>query len=338
MGLKYSESIVQIGLNENNLPIFFKKEWHALINKSNTKSIFVYDNESEIIISIILYKIKILHKAEYVCCPIKFDGSIPNRKDEIIFLNNLHNFLRNEKICDVIIPPNGMVNFNVLPNNVYYYEIGQIYIDLTKSEEELFKELYPNYRNEIRKARREGLEMTFGPKNLDLFYNLYQSTYSRQNADFSSREKFLNQIQQFPNNMLIGISKFKGLEETGVCVFFDNKTAYYDASGSIVKTVLPGSNKALLFEVFIKLRDLGIEKIILGSYKDPKFITEKEIGIQTFKLRFGAKIEEGYHFMYIVNPIKFKLYMMGLRFKSIFVGRKLSLIYVKEKELKKVTK
>jgi hypothetical protein len=336
MSLKYTESLDKLKLNENCLPIFFSKGWHNLIKKTNTNSIFVYDINNQIVIPIIIFRQKFIKKAEYVYTPIKFDGSVPNKNDEIIFLNKLHKFLRCENICDIILPPNGMVNFKVLPKYVSYYHIGQIYIDLTKSKEELFKGLYPNYRNEIRKAGREGLEISIDSKNIDIFYNLYKSTYLRQNADFSSIEKFFHQIQEFPNNMIIGISRFKGEEETGVSVYFDKKIAYYDASGSVEKTILPGSNKCLLFDVFLKLKDLGIEKIILGSYKDSNFISKKELGIQIFKLRFGAEVQEGYHFIYIVNPFKFKLYMIALRLKSLLVGKKLSIIYAMKSEIKKV--
>jgi lipid II:glycine glycyltransferase (peptidoglycan interpeptide bridge formation enzyme) len=333
--IKSINFLTEIGLDENSFPIFFSKKWLGLKKNTNAVVLFFYDESGQIIVPIIIYKLRIINKAEYLYCPLTFSGNDISENIEFDFLNKLHIYFKKNKICDIILPPSTYVTFKSIPKNVYYYEMGIIHLNLTKSDDKIFNDFSANYRNEIKKCINVGLEKSFDLNNLNQYYEMYRSTYERQQMTYSEISKFNDIKNNFPNQTLIGISKYNGENQTGVLVYFDRKFAYYDSAGSSNNNKIPGANKALLFDIMLLLKKKGIEKFILGGYENSESVDKKSYGIQKFKLRFGSEIENGFHFIKIINPLKYRLFSFALFIKSILLRKKLSLFYSKKIELRK---
>ena len=68
-------------------------------------------------------------------------------------------------------------------------------MDLNKTEEELFAGFSSNYRNEIKKAIAESVQVKFDNSAFDKFYSLYARTHQRQGIYYDS-EKELRDLQR----------------------------------------------------------------------------------------------------------------------------------------------
>jgi len=334
--MKATSYLKLIGLEEKNFPIFFYDNWLQMLKKDNAKPIIFYDEIQEILVPVIIYKIKFIKKAEYIFAPLKYDASRLLPSDEYEFLNDFHKHLKTNKICDIIVPPSSVVNFKSIPLSVYYYKMDIINIDV--NNEDIFKKMSSNYRNEIRKAMQSGVETSFNLSNINDFYSLYSSTYYRQKIQCSSLDKFISFAELLPSQLLIGVSKYNNKIETAVLISFDKIMGYYDSAGSVFKPVFPGSNKLLIYDAIFELKKHGVKKLIMGSYKDAKFIDNKNNGIQQFKLRFGADIDQGFHFVKIINPFKMFFFNKLLKLKSIIFRKNFSFFYAKENEIFKSPK
>jgi hypothetical protein len=75
-----------------------------------------------------------------------------------------------------------------------------------------------------------------------------------------------------------------------------------------------------------KLKESNCQKLILGGFRDLVEDNSKIKGIQTFKLRLGAEIRDGYHFIKILNPWKYGIFNFLLKLKSIITRNEQSII------------
>ena len=57
--------------------------------------------------------------------------------------------------------------------------------------------------------------------------------------------------------------------------------------------------------------------------------------VHLFKLGMGAEIEDGYHFIKIINPVKYAIVNAALKCKSLLTGRDCSFVNLKGLEVKK---
>ncbi|MCL2326896.1 MAG: peptidoglycan bridge formation glycyltransferase FemA/FemB family protein [Bacteroidetes bacterium] len=327
------KSLTDKSLNQENFPIFFWDNWLKFSNTATSETKLYY--HKGIVVPIIIHKLKFLTKADYVYVPLKHDGTRLNEQEEFHFINKFHDFLKQEKICDVIFPPSHIVNFKVIPKNVLYFQLGIIIWDINQPEELILKKMTKNYQKKIKNALNSGVTTNFGFSELFDFYTLYSETLSRQKLQHTPFIEFENFIKKWANNTLVGVSRMSNIPEASVFIYFDNSFAYADSGGSAALTQLNGSNKLLLYEAILELHKRNIKKVVLGGYRNPNKTDKKHNGIQDYKLRYGAEIKEGYHFIKIINPIKYYLFEFALKIKSILTGKTLSFINTSGLDIKK---
>ncbi len=235
-------------------------------------------------------------QAQYLFPPVS-NGSLLTEEAEKIFLENFKSFCRKEKICDFIIPPMHYSLFNTLPDNSYYTDLGIIVVDLQKSEEELFKALSSNYRNEIRKAQAENLQVQFDNSQFSPFYSLYKSTHQKQGVYFDTQTELKNLIGNLgEKNCGIAIVKKDNEIYGASLILFNADEGYYFQSGAMDDCPHPGANKLLQLEIMKWLKQQGIKRYVMGGYRLGNVGGTKYDGIQKFKMRFGAEVKKGFHF------------------------------------------
>ena len=213
--------------------------------------------------------------------------------------------------------------------------MGVIGIDLSVTADDIFNKMNTTYRKQIRKAEKLGVTTHSGSETFTDFYNLYADTHSRQGLQHLTASDIKKLMEKMPLNILVGISKKDNTPEHSNLSVYDNTQAYSFWGGSAASPVVPGSNKILMWESIKTLKDLGVKKYILGGYRNPDINDDKHNGIQEFKLRFGAEVEKGYHFIKIINPVKYYLFSFALKIKSMLTGKKFYFINTSGLEIKK---
>jgi lipid II:glycine glycyltransferase (peptidoglycan interpeptide bridge formation enzyme) len=324
----------EANLNEALFPIFFRENWKALQSKEDPRSEIYYfiDQKSKAVVPFKVTRLKIIKKGEYLYIPLSFFGKEFLETEEKRILNNFHKSI--SKLCDVILPPQHIVNFKSIPSKVQYFKLGIMYIDLTLTDEIIFNKMSSAYRSKIRQAERGGVVTFLNEKTMSEFYDLYFEVLARQNMEYESKKFFEDQLTFLPENLLISISKFQDQIESSVYCLYDEFSCYYLYGGAAEYTNFSGSNKLLFWNLIRHIKSQGQKKLILGGFRENIKADSKLHGIQNFKIKFGASIQEGYHFIKVINPIRYWLFNFALKIKSKIKGKPLSIIRLDGLELK----
>lgn len=329
------KSLKEINVDQQNFPIFFWSNWLKLWSNGNTESFIYYNEKCNAIVPFRINKLKFLNKADYFYIPIGTDGRELEAIREKTFIDEFHIFLKKKKICDVIFPPLHFCNFKSIPDNVIYYKLGIIVLKINGNVDEIFNKMTSNYRNEIRKALKNNVKAAFGNELLNEVHTLYTIPHKIQKIQFEPLLFFDGLKNAFVNNIQFGVSYKDDSAETAILNLFDKNNAYYFYAGTNEKITTPGSNKLLLWESIKFFKTLGIKEFILGGYRDPNLTDKKHNGIQDFKLRFGADIIQGYHFIKVISPLRYKLFSFALTVKSFLYGKEFSFINKNGLDIKK---
>jgi lipid II:glycine glycyltransferase (peptidoglycan interpeptide bridge formation enzyme) len=237
-----------------------------------------------------------------------FDGAFS--ENLMTFYNNSYNFfVKNLEFSKSYE--------NKIPNNT-------LYIDLSKNEDQILKEMKQKGRYNIKKATNYGIkiEKTKDPKSkeFEAFWQLTKETTKRDN--FSSNPKvYYNNLLIFLNSKNIETYLYSAYFEnkiiaSAICVFYKNKaTYYYGASSSKHRNLM--APYLLQWEMIkdakknnMKIYDfLGIlpsyyeedgNYIINDSFNRIKFKKQEAVenflnthnfsGIAEFKTKFGGEI------------------------------------------------
>lgn len=331
------KSLKEINVNEAFFPVFFQDGYlkHVSTAEKTCEAWLYVNNDLGGIISFTTAKIKIITKGQYLFTPCDFEGKELAAEKEKYMVEDFHLFLIKRKMVDVILPPPHYVVFKCIPSKTSYYQIGSMFVDLMPNEDEIFNKFHKDYRKQIRKAETLSSKATFSLDLINDFYNLYQLTHKKQNIGFLPLEYFLNLIENLNSKTVVAIAYCDNNIESSLFIIKDKSTAYSWHSGTSDNPVFKGSNKFLMWEVFKQLKKEGVERYNYGGYRE--FVDENsKIGkITDFKLRFGSEIEQGYHFIKVINPVKYSIFNLLLKLKSKIKGKNLDLVNLDGLDIKK---
>ncbi len=279
---------------ELQYPLFFQKNY-ADYERTKGWEVKIFTDGSSYM-PVKLKKTRFIKQGQYLYPPM-IAGKRLTTNNEEAFLTRFITFCKNSAICDFIIPPLHYSLFAVVPKGSYFTPLGIIVVNLQKTDDELFKAFSSNYRNEIRKAQNENIEVVFDNSFFTPFYNLYKNTHLRQGIYFDSEQELRNLTNSLgEKSCAIAVVK-KGDEIYGAAlVLVNGSEAYYFQSGAAENCPYPGANKLLQLEIMKWLKGRGVTRYVMGGYRQGNVKGTKYEGIQKFKLRFGAEVEEGFHF------------------------------------------
>ncbi len=226
--------------------------------------------------------------------------------DELFaFLKNLG---EKERVGFVRISPileNALENFNIFksggfrnaPVHMMHPETTWL-LDITKSEDEIFKEMRKTHRNLIRRAGKEGVEIVRGAdeKYLKSFYEIHLETVSRHKFVPFSYDYIKEEISSFKDNDQISIfsAKYKNeIISSAIIVFYGDQAFYHHGASSSKYSKIPASY-LVLWEAIkeAEKRDKKIFNfygIVENKPKHPWF------GLSKFKKGFGGYKKELLH-------------------------------------------
>lgn len=299
-----------------DFPFSLSKTFTEYLNGGiNGKLIIV--KEGETIVPLLL-KTKLRFKIGYfVHIPLK-SGVRLMANEEKEFIESLSQFLKKHKLADFVIPPLHIENFSNLPKNAVGHKLGIIAVEIeNKTETQIFEAFKPVYRRHIRNAEKIDVEIKFGAEYFDDFYSIYSEKLKQENAVHDSYETLKKMIESCEEGIHFqcGVAYLNGKIEAGILNVSDKFGAYYLFGGSS-RNAHNGSFRLLHWELIKKYKALNLKYYKLGAHREGSMLTEKHARLASFKMGFGAEIQEGFQYTLIIRPIKFWLYNKLIHLKS----------------------
>lgn len=171
-----------------------------------------------------------------------------------------------------------------------------VIMDLTKSEEELLRNLKKDVRQSIRKAKEEKLETKFyinaTPEKQKEAWELLTKTgkekkfYVQPFSDFESKVKIWGE-----DSIIVTTYKDGEILAASLVLLFD-ENAFYTHAGTNLKGREVYASYQQLWETILYLKKLKIKKFDLEGINDERFpnFTRNWGGFSLFKLKFGGEV------------------------------------------------
>jgi len=232
---------------------------------------------------------------------ISLDGAL-SIDDERAFLKSATEYFRSTGAA-MIIPAANTALFRTYPQGAVAAPYGTFINDLTKPEDKMFAELHSDYRQNIRKATRSGVQVKSGPEYLDRCHELLVETMQRSKMKFKSLLEFRENISSFGDNVKIFVAESEGAIQACLISPFSMHTGYDWYSGIISKPAR-GAMHLLIWEAMRHFQQLGAKRFNFTGVRVKPQPGSKQEGIFNFKMRFGGVLAEGYMWKYSFSPLK----------------------------------
>ena len=128
-------------------------------------------------------------------------------EQEKMFLNNAMDHLRALKV-DLIVPATFNSLFRTYPDGALAAPYGNLVVDLTKSEEQLWQGVHRKHRSVIRNAIRQGVTIKSGIEHLDTAYNLTLASFLRSANGVVGRV-----LRQLPQEVVLVVHRCSAVRE-----------------------------------------------------------------------------------------------------------------------------
>jgi serine/alanine adding enzyme len=198
-----------------------------------------------------------------------------------------------------------------------YEEHLNILVDLTKSEETLWKKVFPKRRNQVLKAQKQGVSIEIVNDEIlfEQSYNILREIYKRAKLPLPGKEYFklafntfsekgyLKCFGAFYDNMLIGI----------MLVFYFNKRAYEWYIGCYPDFMKYNPNDLIIWEAFKWSKQNGSDIYDFGGAGKPGV----EYGVREYKKKFGGAIVNLGRYQKVHKSILMKISVIGFKFWQI---------------------
>ena len=230
---------------------------------------------------------------------------ILKKYNEIIVKKAIYSQFRNFRDWDstnIIFEKNGFVYENHL----------NILVDLTKSEEQLWKEVHSKRRNEVRRARKEGTSFSVktSESSLKNCYAILQEVYDRAKLPIPEYSFFYNLFHMHQEARLLVFTAYYKDEIIGCMLALCFGDTIYDFYAGSLKTFYKKyPNDLIPWEVFkwgkknnFKVFDFG------GAGK-----LDVAYGVREYKKKFGGQFVEFGRYEQIHQPIMFKIAKIGFK-------------------------
>jgi aminoglycoside 3-N-acetyltransferase len=282
-------------VNIHLYPYFYLKKYVALINESEGKNILFFTDEFGNTISCKIWVNKFLKIIQPTYPPLTKNGNRLSKKQEQDFLNKWVLFLVEKKIAHRITQPENFAIFKSFPRYSISASFGTYYIDLeNNTEEELFKKLHPKHRNVIKNAEKNSVTLLYGKNFIEDFYLLYKQTMKRSNMFCQDISYFLNFYNNLGPSVICGVAYYNGIPQGGIFMPYTKFGAFYLYGSSAEKIEINGSINYLHWNTIKLLKQKGVKRYDFVGARLSDVSGTKLEGIQQFKKRFGAELEEGF--------------------------------------------
>jgi Acetyltransferase (GNAT) domain len=214
--------------------------------------------------------------------------------------------------ADVIIPATTNTIFRTYPDGAEAVPYGTFVLDLTQTEDALWRQVHSKHRNKIRTAAKQGVRMLSGSEYLDTAYALVRDTFQRSRLPFMDQESFRRMVEALGDHVKVLVAEHEGRIQGCAVIPFSSYCAYY-VYGGTAEAGVTGAMNFLQWEAIRYFRNLGVQRYdFVGVRINPEKGSKAE-GLQMFKERFGGQLVKGYMWKYALRPFKAAAYSLGVR-------------------------
>jgi hypothetical protein len=232
-------------------------------------------------------------------------------EEERSFLKNVVEYFRSTG-ADIIIPSGNTAIFRTYPEGADAAPYGTFIKDLKQPEETLTSEIRKTYRQNIRKALAEGVQIRMGMEYLDVSYSLIADTLKRSKVTFKTLAEFKRMVLGLGEHVKIFVAEHNGAIQGCMVSPFSTYSAYNCYSGSRSEPVL-GAMHLLHWEAIRRFREWGVNSFdFQGVRIDPEKGSKQE-GIANYKKGFGGALVQGFLWKYPLRPLKAIGYSIAAR-------------------------
>lgn len=234
--------------------------------------------------------------------------------DEKAFLNSVVQYFRSIG-ADVIIPATTNTIFRTYPDGADAAPYGSYVIDLTQSEEDIWRNIDRIMRQNIKTAIKKGVTIRDGSNDLESAHKLIVETFQRSKLPFMGYEEFKHFVHGLGNNSKILIADCDGTPQSYAVFGFSDYCAYAIYAGNI-DNQQQGANKLLYWEAIRLFKSLGVQRYdFVGARINPEK-GSKQDAINSLKRRFGSQLKQGYIWKYAIKSLPYKIYSIASHWRS----------------------
>lgn len=235
-------------------------------------------------------------------------------EDEKEFLNDVMQALKEQGVQWTVCATTA--RFQHYPEHSKVAPCGNFIIDLTLTEEELWKNVHSKHRNSIRRGEKAGIAITMGGTELlEEYVPVSNETYKRSGIGANTVAYYTGVIDKLPDNAVVFLAKKDGVVQAGGMFYYNHAMAYYLHGASIGRPE-PGVTNYMLWRAILYFKEKGVQKFSFVGYHYDAEPNSKLDGIQRFKQRFGGTLEKSYNFRYEQNTLGYKVYGLAMQLKA----------------------
>lgn len=188
--------------------------------------------------------------------------------------------------------------------NMYDYDRDVVYVDLSLSKEERWKNYSSNTRNILRKCEKELILIKSSTQ--DIFIELYEKTMNKHNADnfYYFSKKYFAKLLENKHIELYNVIK-NGKVISSAFFMFSEEFGHYHLSANDYEMRQYNANYFILDQIFELAKEKNKKYFILGGGTT----SQKEDSLLKFKQKFSSHTKPFYISGKIFNHEVYKHYM-----------------------------
>jgi hypothetical protein len=232
-------------------------------------------------------------------------------EEETAFLDGVVGYFRLSG-ADMIIPSGNTAIFRTYPNGAAAAPYGTYVKNLEQPEERLSGEIRKTFRQNIRKALEQGIEVKSGIEYLDVCHAIITETMKRSGSSFKTHSELKRAVLGLGEHVKIFVAEHQGVIQACMVAPFSEYSAYNCYSGTKDQPVL-GAMHLLHWEAIRQFRSMGVKRFDFQGVRIDPEKGSKQDGIANYKKGFGGEFVRGYTWKYPLRPLKAIGYSLAVR-------------------------
>lgn len=201
-----------------------------------------------------------------------------------------------------------------IDNRFTFNDHLDIIINLDKSENELWSNINPKRKNEIKKAIKENtyIKISNDLITLEKCYDILISVYSKAKLPLPSYNFYKNLLDESDEkNGLIILCAYNGSDITGCMLALHYNNIIYDFyAGAYTKYYNKHPNDIIPWEMFLWGKKNGFKTFDFGGAGKP----DKPYGVRDYKMKFGGEVVNWGRFEKVHKPLLMFFGKIGIKF------------------------
>ena len=312
--------------------IFFQPSFERFCTRDGGKIVYVYSRSY--IMPIVISKKLIFRYASLPTEPFKYCDVNESLAD---FLTEACEYAKRTFKLHWINEPSTSALFMDYPDKSKHIPFGSHVIDLSMTEDEMWKKMHSKHRNVIKKSENDGVVIMRGRSEelIRDYHTIDIDTWKRSNKTDAGLKAIKDQIDFLGENAIIYMAYYEGKPQSGALFYYNEAMCYY-MYGANCNKPHTGAGNLLQWCAMLEMKTLGVKKYSFVGCRINEAENSKFHGIQRFKERFGGELVKGYLFKVIFNKPLYLLFKFLVCVKLSIETKKITVYKdVIDQEIKK---